>query len=139
MGSGQGEEKAAVVRWYWEIAAEQSQQFGRKFINAIAPGGVNTSIGATSQDGGLKDTNAAVPMQKAKDNPGSSDSSFSSQPRHYCDRFMELAEIAHIGVFLASGWGSAISGQVIIADCSKTSAPLGETILGHLEALRPFV
>ncbi|KAF4552979.1 Enoyl-(Acyl carrier protein) reductase-like protein 26 [Elsinoe fawcettii] len=129
--------KAAVNGMVKPAAALLSPSMIR--VNAIAPGFIRTSIGATSYVADDKPYEVGPNEEEATSAMDPFWSAQSKQSQYYHNRIMHPVEMANIGVFLASDLASAVNGQVIVADSGKTSAPFGESILGPLEALRPLV
>ncbi|KFZ20538.1 hypothetical protein V501_00070 [Pseudogymnoascus sp. VKM F-4519 (FW-2642)] len=129
--------KAAVSNMVKSASVQLSATHVR--VNCVAPGFVRTSIMATSEatvegksyDKGLSKDVALRQFDSTIGRNGA------GSPYYY-DRIPEPEEIANICVFLASDLSAAINGQNIVADCGKTVAAFGESIIGPMPPLTPL-
>jgi enoyl-[acyl-carrier-protein] reductase (NADH) len=58
--------------------------------------------------------------------------------RYYYNRTADPAELANVGIFLASDLATSINGQVIVADSGKTVAAIGDTVIGTVPPMKPL-
>lgn len=108
-------------------------------VNSVAPGFIRTSIMATSESAAEgKSHDAEVDKEAALKQFDSTIGRFGAGSPYYYDRIPEPEEIANIGVFLASDLSAAVNAQNIVADCGKTVAAFGESIIGPIKPLTPL-
>ncbi|KAJ6438139.1 3-oxoacyl-reductase [Purpureocillium lavendulum] len=132
--------KAAVSHMVKSASVHLSSTHVR--VNAMAPGFIRTSIMATSQaavEG--KAPERALSKEEAlrqfDATLGRQGGGGGTSPYYY-DRIPEPDEVAHLGVFLASDLAAAVNGQNIVADCGKTAAAFGESIMGPVAPMTPL-
>ncbi|GJN85499.1 3-oxoacyl-reductase [Purpureocillium lilacinum] len=133
--------KAAVSHMVKSASVHLSSTHVR--VNAMAPGFIRTSIMATSQAATEGKTQEQTPPLSKEEALRQFDATLGRQggagkSPYYYDRIPEPGEVASLGVFLASDLAAAVNGQNIVADCGKTAAAFGESIMGPVAPMTPI-
>jgi len=134
--------KAAVSQMVKSASVHLSSTHVR--VNAMAPGFTRTSIMVTSQaaaEGKTQEQQTTTTTRSKEEALRQFDATLGRQAGkspYYYDRIAEPDEVASLGVFLASDLAAAVNGQNIVADCGKTAAAFGESIMGPVAPMTPI-